>query len=118
MKSINSMCMIFLFFLIGLFSGLQASTAALESVDLSNCQLIKISSEQILISEGGLNIVDLEENELLDVEGFIRLENEMYAIQKVGNVIPKRPDCGHGRGCFKCGCCINPKCWRRCRCKK
>lgn len=114
MKSIKQFCM-FLLLILGLISGLQASTTPL---DLSDCQLIKISSEQMMVSEDKLYILDAETQDLQAVTGFIHLDGEMYAIQAISPVQSMATFCEHPRGCRNINCrgCIVHGCWNRCQC--
>ena len=120
MKFIRHFCISFLILFLGLFTGIQASENTPESLDLSKYQIINASKNTLLITEEGMFMIDSESNEVLHVDGFIKIENEFYAIQMIQIDHPNMEAvCGHRYGCMKCFGCIKPGCWNHCPgCKK
>lgn len=91
-----------------------------EPLDLSKSHLIKTTTDQMWITDTGLYVIDLTTNKPLQVDGFIHIGNEFYAVQMIQIHEPNMAaQCGHHYGCKICLGCMQKGCWNFCPgCKK
>ena len=75
---------------------------------------------QMLISDTGMYVLDAETTDLVLVDGFIYLENEVFAVKILDIPMPNMElTCGHYYGCTKCMGCNKEGCAFYCPgCKK
>jgi hypothetical protein len=111
MKLVKRLYISFLVFFLGLCPAIHASPNSTESFDLSNCQLLGVSFDQILFSDSGVFILDTKTNCPVPVDGFIYLSNQIFAIQALNiSEIKCATLCGHSNGCKKCSGCFVKDC--------
>lgn len=118
MKFTKNLSITLLFFFFGLCTAIQASTEISRSSDLSDCQLIRVSTDQILLSETGIFILETKTSNPVQVDGFIYHGDELFAIQamNIKNIKVVRSQCGHELWCCTCFGCGVKGCWGYCDC--